>query len=465
MISNRPALGITVLTRSTYGRASNVLGGKFGGRIREPDPAADLISLTTNRKHGDPMATFTLHLRPDPRWLDRIKPMDFVRIELWRPGNDVEGDHILFGYVDRVGMGLKTDGPKPMTTMQIQGYSSAALLNRFQVYFFTWVSQELKTITELSYAEAQALIGSVVDRDVLNQATTPPQIIAAILGEWTKGIEIELPPGLYLAANGPRQGVIHWNPEGTERYPAWAMFDPGAKTPAEPLYDVEGPVWTVLKTYADDVFHELFVDVNPNGKWEEVVFRPRPFAKTYSRTGSLFDPGAALTTVEITDSDVLGQDVSQGVTDAYSGFWVLPRQVQVDENTLRTHCPPVIVTDPASPSYYRRIGLRMMEVGTRYIDVDSEDKDSPLALITEKTKAWANVLRAWYEHNPDLWSGELTVLGRAAFRPGRRLLYHMEHRGIDREFYIEGASNNYDAQSGRFTTTMSVTRGRDLAAR
>lgn len=261
--------------------------------------------------------------------------------------------------------------------------------------------------------------------------------------------------------------------------PKWTLLLPGLRLPVSNINPAAGSVLDIMQGAADPLFHELYA-VHQQGR-VDVMFGAKPFADPDTFAGgSQFNVDALFAgepeTIEITTGDLVGQ-VSMRRGMPVSNLWhVLPGAGAANNaDAIRNQVMPA-VSGRENYSDFNRFGLRPKETTIPYMPGDhfgnTADVAKPAQMQVEPlydlVKKLNRTLKAWEDPHPFMWQGSLTMNGRAAVKPGRRLLW----RGQDisgrpdgrplREFYIEAASHSYTFANGAFNTTAQVSRGWEL---
>jgi hypothetical protein len=248
----------------------------------------------------------------------------------------------------------------------------------------------------------------------------------------------------------------------------WSLFEDDVRVPITANTALAGSLWNYVHLFVDRLFQEFFTRIEDGVC--AIHFRPKPFLQTAVTTGTRFRSNdqmrQTLPTVEV-DLDEPGQlialDVARDTTNVYNAFRIMPLQANpfLKEPSFIYQTIPTILTDPRDPSYVRNYGLRDMPHLSPYLSgmptIPSTPENQKYEWVVETCKRWGQIAAAWYGVAPELYAGLLTVQGSPRYNCGIRLLTR-DDRG-EREFYVEGVDHTFDFRTGRYVTTMRVTRG------
>jgi hypothetical protein len=245
----------------------------------------------------------------------------------------------------------------------------------------------------------------------------------------------------------------------------WSLFEDGVRVPITSNTALAGSLWNYVHLFVDRLFQEFFTRIE--GGVCAIHFRPKPFLQTSITQGTRFLSGEpTLPTVPV-DLDAPGQlialDVARDTTNVYNAFRIMPLQASpfLKEPSFTYQAVPTILTDPRDPSYVRNYGLRDMVHLSPYLSgmptIPSTPEEQKYETVVETCKRWGQIASAWYGAASELYAGVLTVQGSPRYNCGIRLLTR-DDRG-EREFYVEGVDHNFDFRTGRYLTTLRVTRG------
>lgn len=199
----------------------------------------------------------------------------------------------------------------------------------------------------------------------------------------------------------------------------------------------------------------------------------------------------ALPTINISNADIIEQDLGVSDADTYNMFWVYPLLAVPGQVPLKgLGAIPLLFTkeqqyentyDPTSANKMAKVvkiegesnlvnihraiasrnaaekfGFLPLEVQTRvWRWAAGGDLDNALQASNGMTLALAN----WHKHNSILKSGSLTIKAIPDLHVGNKLFNKDENE----EYYVEAVSNNY-IQNKPFTSTAMVTRGQTPGA-
>jgi hypothetical protein len=248
----------------------------------------------------------------------------------------------------------------------------------------------------------------------------------------------------------------------------WLLFEDGVRVPITSNTALAGSLWNYVHLFVDRLFQEFFTRIEDGVC--AIHFRPKPFLQTSVTTGTRFRSNAemleTLPTVSV-DLDAPGQlialDVARDTTNVYNAFRIMSLQANpfLKEPSFTYQIVPTILTDPQDPSYVRNYGLRDMVHLSPYLagmpTIPSTPEGQKYETVVETCKRWGKIASVWYGVASELYAGMLTVQGSPRYNCGIRLLTR-DDRG-EREFYAEGVDHDYDFRTGRYLTTLRVTRG------
>jgi hypothetical protein len=248
----------------------------------------------------------------------------------------------------------------------------------------------------------------------------------------------------------------------------WSLFEKGVRVPITANTALAGSLWNYVHLFVDRLFQEFFTRIEDGVC--AIHFRPKPFIQTAVMTGTRFRSNGemlgTLPTVEVdleTPGQLIALDVARDTTNVYNAFRIMPLQANpfLKEPSFTYQTIPTILTDPRDPSYVRNYGLRDMVHLSPYLSgmptIPSTPEDQKYEWVVETCKRWGQIAAAWYGVAPELYAGLMTVQGSPRYNCGIRLLTR-DDRG-EREFYVEGVDHSFDFRTGRYVTTMRVTRG------
>ena len=443
------------------------------------------VSLSVEQMPSTFNLTFAPHgIDGSESLADLIPEYSVAIIEMGRRGGrDGHDPTVMVGLTGRPQTSESYAGGAPQRQIKIPGRGIEAVLADARVWFAPYLeanpaaSAELDRVAGAPFLES--LTGRVMWANKIYGANIDPRraalaILLYYLGSHESGVVNLLLPSPYrirdllLPGNFETRdlaaAIAAYTPGETPpgRLPSdWTLADSRMRLATASLKPYPGSVLDICRSVIDLEFHEFFARYTEGQA--RLVFRSNPFqsrdAATSGRT--LFEAQPTLETIEIAMSDVLQRNLTHGVTPVYNAFFVVPGQSSIVQGqAFKAYVAPQFCGSKDDPAYIGRYGIRPLEHTTPYIVVsrDGSDDQKDLAGLT---KQLSSKLKAWYSPHPRMLTGTLSVLGRAEFRPGHRLL---EHASGDRtrEFYLRGVSHRYDFRTGAFVSTLDVTRGWSL---
>lgn len=467
------------------------VGAKINGKALD-DPTNQVISVTTQKNMDSPVGAFTVQLIGD-EWLSRIKSNDIVVIQMGYKTRD--GDKlntVMVGLVDRVRSQRIAGLPNVATT--ITGRDFGKILIKSQLKFYpelgkanpnTQNENEDKNgrkffLTDEGWLTLMSFFK--IDNAVKGTPATLLDIIMRYilpkLNEvaWTVWDE---KPKVPVAKQVDITNILRYN------FAKVDVFLPFIMTADQ----FEGVVWNMMERASIKPFTELFVDVresseawNPEGV-HRVVNEPIEQASDHSKTVfpvgkgfypnprfSFGDDDSAVMVVlrntpfdkelwqklyvhDLQAEDVLEEDLSFSDDEHYNLFWAGTTVVPLGMNDLKFTAPPLWNEEDV-----KRYGLSALEVQIEGMSIEPTDPTAETSLQA-MSKAWSARLKAWFERNHLYWNGSMTVRGKGNYKIGQRLL----RKGIEKEFYIEGVSQNFNVFD-RWETSLQLTRGMGIGA-
>ncbi len=483
-----PRCEVTIYTPADVSSDGEVFGPpSSGARI---DPMRDLLTVETNQQMGNCGGTFSLQfaprdVRPGTSWADVLPLYSVVVIKFERKPYDDSPKIEMIGLVESVGESGNFGSAQPVRGIRVSGRSAAsALLNGHPVQFFPLTSGD----PSLQY-DVNTYVGAMFDeklfRDALNK---PPQnAIYDIFSKYVSSIDISIPrftekpvqftsPEGVLDASATSAGLnlIRFDLSKT------SLYDASARYTVPVPYRYGGFIWSILAGFVDAHFQEFFTLQDPDEERTDIVFRALPFKrvtdildfKSIHRFHGLIDTNAPhMTTVTALPSDCVAEpNWHRGVADIYTAYRVMPPSALASDLAFASSVPAVIDGNPLSPTYFKRFGLKLLEVKALYFPLSmdgvrvDDSASGPPDLFHAKAKEWSELLRDWHRPAPLFYDGTVHLKGQTAHRVGQRFLMLRDPRALYpyREAYIVGVTKNFEVQSSSFLSTLTLTRGFDL---
>lgn len=267
---------------------------------------------------------------------------------------------------------------------------------------------------------------------------------------------------------------------------------------------MEGPLWATLKRYADQPWHEIFLDIQHERELVNLENRPDTSAqsgftsttraqsplsaffknqeKLFGKVGLYFRPtpftfdrwnklaistgwGFTLDEEERLDD---GFELFRDISKVYSFFFATGKGVysafdQISSSYERANgVIPIYDAD-----LVKRYGFRDLVQGTEYVDFKTKQDETHGTNTTSTfTKYEMLILRTlqlylWHGYT-DFWDGTLSTIGRIGPDPktGIRIGSVITRKSTGWQYYVTGVQQVYN-YPGQHTTRITVERGRD----
>lgn len=305
--------------------------------INTGDLDFDILSIETSRDLGaDDAPTFTIVLVFKEYWFNQIHGNDLVCIELGR-GN--EKKPVFFGMVDTIYKTWSYVDLQPKRTITVAGRG----FNKALVQFGIGAIQEL----DVGYTVAGFFEGQTAG---FGQCT-PATAIETVLNYYMdKGIDMGF-------ANGKRWKdyvgtVFKENPDDKDESLGNVMN----------YYSYQGGLWDYIKELRNAPFYEAFWEV-VNGKPTFIV-RPTPFNP---------ENWKALPLVQLDELELVNSQTGRSDLETYTVY-------SVKGESIVSSLDMVFGTPLWYKPYYKRYGLRRLEVVSKYISMSAiEEAQSRMA--------------------------------------------------------------------------------------
>ena len=239
----------------------------------------------------------------------------------------------------------------------------------------------------------------------------------------------------------------------------------------DPTALINGIAWNKLKTYSIEPYHELFAELNDDGK-PQLNFRVQPWRITndFSKFPTLFSTFDKFADekngiVEIPNIDILDWDLGEDNHTRYNLFWSTINSSMISiqtSNALIGNNDPTTGFPRLLQSSIKRYGLRKL-----YSEVNAN-------IVIGTEKADGKLLFEFNELAFELWershkyeSGTMTIIGNNDVRLGKCV--HIEEGSqynSDKFLYIEGYEESFliaENGAGEWTQTLFLTRGIEKA--
>lgn len=430
----------------------------------------------------------------------------------------VKGTPVLRGFVDRVGATFGIAGGAPQRTVVITGRDYGKLLLTTKMWFVD-ANLQLPEIYETLIAAYRKTFTPDETPDTIppehpkgqdrhGPVYTPSTLLKVIFDKFYKPQEDVIVGDNYgtafiqpnTALSVPR---LAFKITVDRQEKALETFNPITNSPTWQLFS---DFWTIMRSYQHHPWRELYVE---EGRLEpELRFRPTPWlAFNGDPVQPLFPAGSEETAVALASTgadehDIDQDEIIQGAlfradADAYNLFATYPEMYQgliaaakqfgtglegsflepmwrrnpilLGINPHLQHSQPTFAGDTWTS--YRDFGVRLFERQTPYHDVPMNAAYAEVVAQQSKQRiqgAESNKrLEAAYGHGTRLEQGSMQIRGRTDIRIGDYVhVPDMEAAGNRNRarLYVEGATYYLEVgtqdTSGRFVTTLHLTRGR-----
>jgi cell wall-associated NlpC family hydrolase/3D (Asp-Asp-Asp) domain-containing protein len=378
----------------------------------------DIVSIRTVRDMGADAPTFSINLTRRRMWHKWITANDLVIIEMQRPPEKMAT--IFVGLVDdtRKQVVMSEDSVQRIITVTGRG------LNKAFIKFDIGYVPEAEVVSPS--------IGYMEDSGVTLSGSTPDKIMAAMLDKIAKK---------------------HVNYKWGNKTSLFNLMDTKLSSrkdvvlkDATTLMNFQGSIWAFMKELADEPFHEVFWEINKNGR-PELVLRPTPFSE--SRWESL-------PYHEIEDKHVVNEQVGRSDLETYTLYSVGTQTAFSNNDPYHTF--------GYLPQWYKpyadKYGLHRLHVDTLFAAVTSAEDTADSGVI----KNLQTDLFNWNIHNNSFYNGSIQVLGSNQYKIGNRLRYKSIEDNSNMEYYITSVTNTF-VNFGTWTTELGVTRGMKVGDR
>lgn len=288
----------------------------------------DILSIETSRDLGaDDAPTFTIVLVFKEFWFDQIHGNDLVTIELGRGDNKKP---VFFGMVDTIYKTWSYVDLQPKRTITVAGRG----FNKALVQFGIGAIQEL----DIGYTVA----GFFEGQNSGFGKCTPASAIETVLKYYMdKGIDMSF-------ANGKRwkdyvQTIFKENPSDKDESLGNVMD----------YYSYQGGLWDYIKELRNAPFYEAFWEIINNKP--TFIVRPTPFNP---------DNWGSLPLYQLDELELVNVQTGRSDLETYTVY-------SVKGETIVSSLDMVFGTPLWYRPYYKRYGLRRLEVVSKYISMSA----------------------------------------------------------------------------------------------
>lgn len=437
--------------------------------------AADLISLQTHKDISEASGMWSMSLvhhfsslgtsqnKTPISWLQKIKPMDYIVIEMARFGSqNTSSDSggfvvVMRGFVDNVcEVRSVNDDGSPIQYIMVNGRDFGKILETTQV----WYNPTVDVVPLLSSELQFTLKYGGVSGDLLSPADFISQIIATMIDKRLDAMSV-------------------LNPAVPSSLPVQATGGSGLQISGQAFQQFTGPLYDLLSQYSNAPWGELFIDEGPESPI--LVSRFTPFRGKDGLLPSLgtIGSGAQITSLAGLDSrDIIQVNLSFSDNEVYTYYFTFVLNTLYD--TMMTVTAGINNSDPTGltpgkfPNPYADVskipqyGIRVLEAETPWIQILPDPLhpgETPPSVIET-----ASSLNQWlwevFGHNETLRSGQITVMGNPSLRAGGEISFSDFETGASEgapgeTFYIQSVEHDFTVFES-FTTTLTVSRGQTL---
>ncbi len=392
----------------------------------------DLISYQFSETLATIDSGFSLELVPrlfddGESWLEKIKIYDLVFIHEF-------GELRYGGYVKNLRYQSRIGGDgKPNRRIRISGGSFGELLSTIQLVL-DQVLYQASITAEAASEQLSAILAAEIEEN--NNIGDLFKII------YNRFMDLVMAVGLEGVNIGIKPILDHF-----------LDFDSGISHKLKAIYPMAlslynvgtNNVWQILSNLLFPPVNELFGRWNPQSGKYEIVFRRAPFESEDWRD-LLF---MGIPSVMIVDHDV-GKS-NEEIFTFYLGE--LPG-TGISRNLAIVSGNPTGKNYVVDQEKWSKYGFRPMYVEFKYFnrDTDSAGASTLMRKVSE-------MLKRWFEHNDEFYSGSLTIMtpdNKEYMRRNPRIGEKIKF--LEGEFYLESSDHSWE-YGGPMTTKLAITRG------
>jgi len=465
-----------------------------GGRLLRSRGRSDVASCTFSKDIDSPAGVFQMALYPNQDYLDIIKADDLMVIV----AGTKRGAELVVSVclVDTVSESAPVDSGTETVTVHVNGRDLGKVL------------VETSTIFDPAFGEVQ---NGLFNEKYLNQFSqsfsgTPVEIVSLV---WNL---------FYGGATGNQIVDSQWRFPGAPKVPLVALLDLktfvqapmfGCYMPSPIMLAEHGNVWNLMRSLANEVVNEMFIDVRdlteghdaaerhleevaaafvPSGEVADQQDLRDLIADTFTAGNSPQQELEDLTSVSRTPS-VLALTFRQMPYDTDT-FDLLPTRVvyetECDDTSFSKSSHEVKnffrIRSPVLPPVAQEIlygvlinkasimahGIKRLEGETAYpfagkdLSLNYAAGRAPKADLTPAVyDYYVGLLALWNAYNERLYSGSIPMRYRPDIRVGQKLRYIRTRRGKAQvfDFYVQGVRHSFSDQPGASRSVIQVVRG------
>jgi len=392
----------------------------------------DLVSYQFSETLATVNSGFALQLVPrlfsdGEGWLEKIKIYDLVFIYEF-------GELRYGGYVKSLRYTARISGDgKPNRRISISGGSFGELLSTFQLVL------DLILYKGSPVAEAASVQLSAVLAAELEKGNNIGDLFKIIYDHF---MDLAMAVGLEGVSIGLKPLLDHFLD-----FDSYISRDLNAIYPmALSLYNVgANNIWQILSNLLFPPVNELFGRWNYRSSKYEIVFRRTPFEPEDWKT---------LLWIEIPPVVIVDHDIGKSNEEIFTFYLGELAGAGISRNLA------IISGESTGRNYvidqekWRKYGFRPMYIEFKYFNRDRDSADAAV-LMRDVSK----MLKRWFEHNDEFYSGTLTIMtlgNREYMKRNPRIGEKIKFLGG--EFYLESSDHSWEFL-GPMVTKLNITRG------
>ena len=372
---------------------------------------------------------------------DLVRPMSIVRIRF-----DDHKHWSFTGPVDRVIKTRGFSGNAPSRQIVVSGRDFTKILVNHQIYYNEYEAGGIAKNFRFFF-EGKNLVGN------------PAKMIGTVLKIFQQQDD-----KLNLRLIGGRLLADYLDVE-SELKKDERRDDSDFVTFHKSLPEYRGSLWSLLESFANRPWNELFVDTFPTRERgtgdtkSYLVLRPTPFDGGVwedlraRETGFIPESSLYAGAHRIDPSEIIQLSLGRSDQEVINWYFVYPTLYYgLDATEFKAMQTHVIDEDSI-----HRYGLKMVNFTTKYGTEKLMGENGQLGRSVDfvaMARRESERFHAWYKHNPEFESGTLLVKGRSWYHVGDPV--YLPENGY--RYYCEGVRQVY-TYGGPRTTQLRLTRG------
>ena len=413
-----------------------------GGDLETAFQSQDIVSGSIVKQIHQPAGGFTVSLVPRQKYLDLIRPGDWVELYLDDGRGPPSSKPYMIGNVDGVTRTRQVGGKGEVTEMLVvTGRDFGKVLACLQIVYDTTLADPT-TVKALI-----TLVGSFIATKKKGRVPmkSPDTLVRTFLDTMFKNRGQFLPPGAVLT----RTSGYSYDVQS-------ALFDLDYSKYVSPTKgfvmfntepNLQGTLWGTIEQYSHGILNEMFIDTLDGVP--SLVMRQYPFSKS---------DFSSLNIISINADEVSSEHLSTSDRDVKNWFRVAFEPAAGQNASMLT---AVAGAGWLCPDSIQRHGVRRFEVTTNawgstpeVVKVNSETGN-----VGGLMHEYAGLLAEWHYQNDVFLSGSLSTGLRADAHIGCRLNYDNDYTDEHLSFYVEAVNHDFKWMGGASSTTFTVTRG------